>query len=204
MLISPSQVGKLAQGAWASGGRAGVFPPHLRCYAPSPSETSGGLPAPSYRPGGLCSGGRDLPQSPSHAGARPVVQVSGFTYRYGRPGKADGVGGSKEGRSGEMGGVPGGDEGAALGRHSSQLGSEGGQGGQEERGGPPPTQPCTSARRKGLLTTATSEQGTVGCKRERDKGVSGERLGGQAAVWRGDRGLPAGPKCQPTSRVRAL
>lgn len=55
-----------------------------------------------------------------------MVQVSGFTYRYWRPGKADGVGDSKEGRSGEMGGVPGGDEGAALGRHGSQLGSEGG------------------------------------------------------------------------------
>ena len=75
--------------------------------------------------------------------------------------------------------VPGGDEGAALGRHGSQLGSEGGQGGQEERGEPPATQPCTPALRKGLLTAATSEQGAVGCKRERDKGVSGERLGGR-------------------------
>lgn len=54
-----------------------------------------------------------------------MVQVSGFTYRYRRPGKADVWGTVKKG-GGEMGGVPGGDEGAALGRHGSQLGLEGG------------------------------------------------------------------------------
>lgn len=36
-------------------------------------------------------------------------------------------------------------------------------------------------------------------ERERQRCQWGE-AGGQAAMWRGDQGLPAGPECQPRSR----
>ena len=182
-LISPSQVGKLAQGPWASGGRAGVFPSHLRCYAPttqaSPSETSEGLPDPGNRPGGLCSGGRDLPQSPSRAGARPDVQVSGLVSRCGRPSVADRVGGSKEGRSGKMGGVPSGDEGEALGRHGRQLGSEGGRGARRREVDPHPPSPAPQPAGRVYSPPPPPSRELLAARERETKVVSGERLGGR-------------------------
>ena len=116
----------------------------------------------------------------------------------------------KDGRGAQWG------QGGSLGKARPPAGLGRWARGQEERGGPPPTQPCTPARRKGLLTTATSEQGAVGCKRERDKGGQWGEAGGQAAVWRGDRGLlarqatlghmhpsfPSGTQSPPASAVQ--
>lgn len=87
-----------------------------------------------------------------------------------------------------MGGVPSGDEGEALGRHGRQLGSEGGRGARRREVDPHPPSPCTPARRKGLLTTATSEQGAVGCKRERDKGRQWGEAGGAGGCVEGQSG----------------
>lgn len=73
-----------------------------------------------------------------------------------------------------------------------------GPGGEKQTPRQPP------GRRKDVLTTAASEQGAVGCKRERRRRSVGERLVGHAAARRGRRGAASqarGPARVPGHRV---